>query len=91
MGGHVLGTFKDLAKEKQQLSRELAREIKQMRQDFDHGKILFSAPKLYSIDAWEDWLHDHNLVLAGRDAAGKYPADSYIAAKKILAVRPPAR
>ena len=89
LGGHVLSTFKNLAEERQHLSRELAHEIKQMRQDFDQGKILFAAPKLYSVDAWESWLNNHHLVLAGRDAAGKYPTNSYAAVKNALAARTP--
>lgn len=42
--------------------RELQREIQLLKQEFDAGHILMTAPKHYDRDKWFKWLEDYNIV-----------------------------
>lgn len=90
LGARVLASPIDLRQEAGQASRELAREIKQMRRDFDAGKIFFTHPDYYSTTAWRQWLTDHGLTTARTDEAGRPLQNSYAAVKQALEERPPA-
>ena len=90
LGARVLASPIDLRQEAGQASRELAREIKQMRRDFDAGKIFFTHPDYYSTTAWRQWLTDHGLTTARTDDAGRPLQNSYAAVKQALEERPPA-
>ena len=87
LGSYVLGAFINLGNEEGQPSRELAKEIQQMRQDFDQGKILFSTPQYYSIEKWADWIDAHHMILAPADEFSKKPKNSYVSVKEAIAAR----
>ncbi len=74
-GSIVLGAYVNLNEEKGQLSRELMREIQQMHQDYQDGKILVRVPKNYDDDRAEEFIESQGLRLLPQ--SDKSP-DNYI-------------
>lgn len=84
-GSIVLGAIPDLTKEKTHSSRELMREITQMRQDFDDGKIILRCPANYSDDRAEAAIEAQGLRLA--PASDPIP-NNFINTVKAIDARP---
>ncbi len=63
-GSFVLSAAMDLGQEKGQKSRELMREIQQMRDDYEAGKILLRWPKNYDADRFIDLMESRGVRFA---------------------------
>ncbi len=63
-GAFVLSATMDLGQEKGQKSRELMREIQQMRDDYEAGKILLRWPKNYDADRFIDLMESKGVRFA---------------------------
>lgn len=83
-GAMVLSVIHDLGKERGGLSRELMREVKQMRQDFDDGKILMRYPRKMNDEKIEEYIESVGLRLA--PVSDKSP-DTYVNALKEIDAR----
>lgn len=85
-GSLVLSSTYDLASEPNQLSRELLREMKKMRGDFDAGKILLSAPHNYDFDRAADAIEAQGIKLA---PSNDRSPDTFINIQRAIDSRPP--
>lgn len=85
-GALVLSVMKDLDQERGNLSRELMHEIKQMRRDFDDGKILMRYPDNMDPDKMEEYVESVGLKLA--PASDKSP-NTFINVLKEIDAREP--
>ncbi len=66
-GSLILSAPANLIEEPGQKSRELMREIKHMREDFDAGRILLRYPRNYDPDLFEEYVEAQGLHLAPDD------------------------
>lgn len=84
-GSIVLASYIDLAKEENQPSRELMREITQMRRDLDAGHILVAPPDNYDDERVDALIAAQGLHLA--PATDRSP-DNYINVRQAILDRP---
>ena len=63
LGSIALGEFIDLSKEPGNKSRQLAKEIKIMRKEWDAGHILMPAPEHYDEEKWIDHVESQGVRL----------------------------
>lgn len=86
-GAIVLGEYINLANEPDQRSRELAKEIKTMRKEWDAGHIIMPAPSHYDTDKWLERLEEQGVVFM-REQPGM-PKNAYVEIQKDIKKRKP--
>ncbi len=86
-GAFVLGEYKNLSEEPGQKSRELAKEIKLMHQEWENGHILMPAPSEYDTDKWIEHCKEQGIRFMRND--GKLPNNAYLKVREKLSSRPP--
>ena len=84
-GSIVLSAFNNLRLEPGQRSRELMREIREMRQDYDAGRILLRIPDHYTDERGDAVVESQGLRLA---PASDPAPDTYINVARALEQRP---
>ncbi len=62
-GAIVLGSYVDLSKEQHNRSRQLAKEMKIMRKEWDDGHIIMASPKHYDAEKWESRLKKQGIEI----------------------------
>lgn len=85
IGALALSEFVDLSKEESGSSRELAREMRKMHDDYEAGKILVRYPKNWEIDRVADMIEAQGLRLA--PPTDKSP-DTYVNVIRAIDARP---
>lgn len=87
-GAIVLGEFINLAEEPGNKSRQLAKEIRTMRKEWDDGHIIMPHPSHYDDDKWVDHLTEQGVkFMPERD--GKLPENAYLSIQKDIRSRKP--
>lgn len=87
-GSFALGSFVDLADEPGNRSRELAREIKNMRKEWDAGHIFMFRPEHYSWEKWQDHLRSQGVQFAPAEKNRPIPKNNYLFIERELKNRP---
>ncbi len=90
-GSIVLGEFVNLSEEPGNKSRQLAREIKTMRKEWDAGHIMMSCPKHYNVDKWADRLTEQGVVFRRVEPNRPLPKNTYVGIKDDILKRKPVK
>lgn len=88
IGSFVLGEFVDLSREPGGKSRELAKEIKLMRKEWDKGHIMMSKPEHYSTEKWMERLESQGVEFVPQQP--RMPKNSYNTIREDISNRAPA-
>ena len=88
-GSIVLGEFINLAEEPGQRSRELAKEIKTMRKEWDAGHIMMPMPEHYDTDKWSERLEEQGIVFMRQQP--NMPKNAYVKVQADIQSREPVK
>ena len=87
-GSIALGEYYNLSEEPGNKSRQLAREIKIMRKEWDAGHILMPMPDHYDEEKWMDRLESQGVRFMPQES--HMPKNAYIKVQQDINSRPPA-
>ncbi len=88
-GAFVLGEFINLAEEPGNRSRQLAKEIKTMRKEWDAGHIIMPMPSHYDDEKWQEHTMEQGVQFVPPDEHRPAPKNSYLAVMDDIHRRPP--
>ena len=86
-GAIVLGEYINLSEEPGNKSRELAKEIKIMRKEWDAGHIMMPMPEHYDDDKWMSHLEDQGVKFMPQQH--NMPKNAYLKVQEDILSRPP--